>query len=94
MDLIESNEFDGPDTHLNQESLQIEIARALTILTPRETLVVKYFFGLNPKFPQGLTIEEIGQKLDLTRERVRQIKEKAIRKLKKFKELKHLKQYR
>lgn len=94
MDLIESNEYDTPDSQLNKESLQIEIARVLTLLTEREITVLKYFFGLDPNFPHGITMEEIGQKLDLTRERVRQIKEKAIRKLKRSKKSKHLKQYR
>lgn len=94
MDLLESNDFDDPDSHLNKESLQIEITRALSTLTPRETIIVKYFFGLDPKFPHGLTLEEIGEKLDLTRERTRQIKEKAIRKLKHSPRSKHLKQYR
>ena len=61
------------------ESLKIEIERALDTLTSREAEVVKYYFGLDREHP--LTLEEIGEKFSLTRERVRQIKEKAIRRL-------------
>ena len=60
------------------ESLNKEIERALSTLTERERDIVKYFFGIGT---QEMTLEEIGEKFDLTRERVRQIKEKAIRKL-------------
>lgn len=95
MDVIENNVLDDPDTHFNKQSLQIEIMRALSLLlTPQETIIVKYFFGLDPNFPHGLTLEEIAKKLDLTREKTRQIKEKAIRKLKNSSRLKHLQQYR
>ena len=61
------------------ESLKIEIERALNTLTRRESEVVKLYFGLDREHP--LTLEEIGEKFSLTRERVRQIKEKAIRRL-------------
>jgi RNA polymerase primary sigma factor len=65
---------------LLHESLRTEIERALDTLTPREAAVIKLYFGLLNKRP--LTLEEIGENFDLTRERVRQIKEKAIRRLK------------
>jgi len=61
-------------------SLRTEIERSLATLNERESDILRYFFGLND-FPT-LTLEEIGMKFDLTRERVRQIKEKAIKKLK------------
>ena len=59
--------------------MSIEIDRALKILTPREREIIRRFFGIAC---QEMTLEEIGESLALTRERVRQIKEKAIRKLK------------
>jgi RNA polymerase primary sigma factor len=62
-----------------KESLQREIERSLATLSDREKDVVMLFFGIGKK--HGLTLEEIGSKFDLTRERVRQIKEKAIRRL-------------
>jgi RNA polymerase primary sigma factor len=61
------------------ESLKIEVERALATLTKREAEVVKLYFGLDREHP--LTLEEIGEQFSLTRERVRQIKEKAIRRL-------------
>ncbi|MGY0408798.1 MAG: sigma-70 family RNA polymerase sigma factor, partial [Polaribacter sp.] len=69
-----------PDRKLLRESLRIEINRALETLTPREADVIKLYFGLAEHQP--MTLEEIGETFDLTRERVRQIKEKAIRRLK------------
>jgi len=80
MDTIGNNESANPDKQLIHESLQKEIERSLRTLTSREADVLRYFFGLNNEPP--FTLEEIGQKFELTRERVRQIKEKAIRKLK------------
>ena len=62
------------------ESLREEIRRALDTLTPREADVVSSYFGLMRDY--AMTLEEIGEKFDLTRERVRQIKEKAVRRLK------------
>ena len=67
------------DSSLNQESLSKEVDRALNQLHDREREILKMFFGIGC---QEMTLEEIGDKFDLTRERVRQIKEKAIRKLK------------
>ena len=80
MDTIGNNESANPDKQLIHESLQKEIERSLRTLTTREADVLRYFFGLNNEPP--FTLEEIGEKFELTRERVRQIKEKAIRKLK------------
>jgi RNA polymerase primary sigma factor len=71
--------------------LRKEIDRAISTLTPREADVVRLYFGLNSKHP--MTLEEIGEKFDLTRERVRQIKEKAIRRLKHTSRSKILKSY-
>jgi RNA polymerase primary sigma factor len=79
-DVLRSGESPNPDRALVQESLRIEIERALETLTPREADVVRLYFGLGEFQP--MTLEEIGETFDLTRERVRQIKEKAIRRLK------------
>ena len=79
-DVLNSGESPNPDKKLLHESLRIEISRALETLTPREADVVKLYFGLGEHQP--MTLEEIGETFDLTRERVRQIKEKAIRRLK------------
>ena len=79
-DVLRSGESPNPDRNLLHESLRTEIERALETLTPREADVVKLYFGLGEK--HAMTLEEIGETFDLTRERVRQIKEKAIRRLK------------
>ncbi len=79
-DVLNSGESPNPDKTLLHESLRIEISRALETLTPREADVVRLYFGLGEHQP--MTLEEIGETFDLTRERVRQIKEKAIRRLK------------
>ena len=79
-DVLNSGESPNPDKTLLHESLKVEILRALETLTPREADVVKLYFGLSDAHP--MTLEEIGETFDLTRERVRQIKEKAIRRLK------------
>jgi RNA polymerase primary sigma factor len=73
-------ESPNPDRELIHESLRTEIERSLETLTPREADVVRLYFGLGDQHP--MTLEEIGETFDLTRERVRQIKEKAIRRLK------------
>ncbi|HOF21582.1 MAG TPA: RNA polymerase sigma factor RpoD/SigA [Bacteroidales bacterium] len=78
-DVIQNDEIPSPDRNLINESLSYEIERALSTLSPREAKVLKYYFGLGMKHP--LTLEEIGEKLHLTRERVRQIKEKAIKRI-------------
>jgi len=79
-DVLRSGESPNPDRLLLHESLRIEIERALETLTPREADVIRLYFGLGDQNP--MTLEEIGETFDLTRERVRQIKEKAIRRLK------------
>lgn len=79
-DLLENDTVLKPDRNLMSESLKQEIDRALSTLAGREADVVKLFFGLDGSHPH--TLEEIGEKFELTRERVRQIKEKAVRRLK------------
>ena len=79
-DVLRSGESPNPDRNLLHESFRTEIERALETLTPREADVVRLYFGLGEK--HAMTLEEIGETFDLTRERVRQIKEKAIRRLK------------
>jgi len=79
-DVLQTGDNPSPDTDLMTESLRKEIERSLRTLTPREADVVRLYFGLNGEHP--MTLEEIGERFDLTRERVRQIKEKAIRRLK------------
>jgi RNA polymerase primary sigma factor len=79
-DLLPNDSLPSPENELVVESLRKDIERSLTTLTSREGDVVRMYFGLSGRYP--LTLEEIGLKFDLTRERVRQIKEKAIRRLK------------
>ena len=90
-DVLRSGESPNPDRILMHESLRTEIERALETLTPREADVVRLYFGLGNQHP--MTLEEIGETFDLTRERVRQIKEKAIRRLKHTSRSKILKTY-
>ena len=91
LDVLANNDSTPADRMLINESLAKEIDRALSTLTERERDVVKLFFGIN--INHGLTLEEIGAKFDLTRERVRQIKEKAIRRLRHTSRSKLLKAY-
>jgi RNA polymerase primary sigma factor len=79
LDVIQNDHLPPPDDDLMDESLRVEIDRALATLTKREAEVVRLSFGLGQEHP--LTLEEIGERFNLTRERVRQIKEKAIRRL-------------
>ena len=79
LDVLTNDDSPMADSSLNQESLSKEVDRALNQLHDREREILKMFFGIGC---QEMTLEEIGDKFDLTRERVRQIKEKAIRKLK------------
>ena len=90
-DVLRSGESPNPDKDLLHESLRTEIERALETLTPREADVLRLYFGLGNQHP--MTLEEIGETFDLTRERVRQIKEKAIRRLKHTSRSKILKTY-
>jgi len=79
LDVLENEETPNPDNDLMGESLKVEIERALSKLTSREAEVIRLYFGIGRE--HSLTLEEIGERFDLTRERVRQIKEKALRKL-------------
>jgi len=81
-DVMGSKDARRPDDDLMEESLKQEITSALATLTPRESDVLKLYFGIEKSVKTNLTLEEIGMKFGLTRERVRQIKEKAIRRLK------------
>lgn len=90
-DVLKSGESPNPDRELMNESLRIEIERVLQTLTPREADVIRLYFGLGGQ--HAMTLEEIGETFDLTRERVRQIKEKAIRRLKHTSRSKILKTY-
>jgi RNA polymerase primary sigma factor len=78
LDVLE-NDCETPDSELMNDSLRREVQRALSTLTQREADVISYYFGLNGE--SAMTLEEIGEKFNLTRERVRQIKEKATRRL-------------
>lgn len=79
LDVLTNDDAPSTDAPLNQESLEREVDRVLHQLHDREREIVKMFFGIGC---QEMTLEEIGTKFDLTRERVRQIKEKAINRLK------------
>jgi len=90
LDVLANNDSPNADLSLIKESLNKEIDRALSTLTEREKLIIKHFFGINC---MELSLEEIGDKFDLTRERVRQIKEKAIRRLRHTSKSRILKSY-
>jgi RNA polymerase primary sigma factor len=91
LDVIEDDQQPSPDYILMNESLKSEIERALSTLSDREAEVIKLYFGLNKE--HSMTLEEIGERFNLTRERVRQIKEKAIRRLRHASRSKNLKTY-
>jgi len=91
VDVLVNHDSPRADSFLLHESLQMEIERSLSTLNERERDVVKLFFGIG--VTHGYTLEEIGDKFDLTRERVRQIKEKAIRRLRHNSRSKLLKAY-
>jgi RNA polymerase primary sigma factor len=91
IDILEDEMQPAPDESLLSESLRVEIEKALDTLTPREAEVINLYFGLNHEKP--LTLEEIGARFSLTRERVRQIKEKAIRRLRHASRSKALRAY-
>ena len=90
LDVLVNTDSPNADRGLINESLATEVERALEILTERERDIIRYFFGIGCS---EMTLEEIGEKFDLTRERVRQIKEKAIRKLRQSSRSKFLKSY-
>jgi len=91
LDVLENSNSENPDSHLMADSLRREVSLALATLPQRESDVMALYFGLNGQ--QALTLEEIGDKFDLTRERVRQIKEKATRRLRTNMRTKMLKAY-
>lgn len=90
LDVLVNTDSPNADRGLINESLSTEVERALATLTDRERDIIRYFFGIG--CPE-MTLEEIGEKFDLTRERVRQIKEKAIRRLRHSSRSKLLKSY-
>ena len=90
LDVLVNNDSPIADRGLINESLSTEVDRALSTLTDRERDIIKYFFGIGCS---EMTLEEIGEKFGLTRERVRQIKEKAIRRLRHSTRSKLLKSY-
>ena len=90
LDVLPNDDSPSADRGLVNESLNTEIERALSTLTDREREIIKSFFGIGC---QEMTLEEIGERFGLTRERVRQIKEKAIRRLKSPSRSKLLKSY-
>ncbi|PKR81083.1 RNA polymerase subunit sigma [Brumimicrobium salinarum] len=90
-DLLDNDSLDTPETSLLHQSLQKEINRSLKTLTTREADVVKLYYGLDGN--RQMSLDEIGYRFDLTRERVRQIKEKAVRRLRHTSRSKLLKSY-
>jgi RNA polymerase primary sigma factor len=90
-DVLVGDSLPSPESNLVLESLRSDIRRSLTTLTARESEVISMFYGLEGKAP--LSLEEIGDRFELTRERVRQIKEKAIRRLKHTSKNKMLQEY-
>ena len=90
-EVFASKDTGTPEDELLKGSLNEEINRILDTLSSREADIIKLYFGIEQTYP--LTLEEIGDKFDLTRERVRQLKEKGIRKLKQKSRSKLLKSY-
>jgi len=91
LDVLSDRNESNPESEMMAESLVKEVQRSLTTLTTREAEVISLYFGLNSK--QSMTLEEISDKFDLTRERVRQIKEKATRRLRHTSRSRTLKSY-
>lgn len=91
LDVLENDSEVTPDSELMNDSLRREVQRAIGTLTQREADVITLYFGLNGE--HAMTLEEIGERFNLTRERVRQIKEKAIRRLRHNSRSKTLKPY-
>ncbi|GAH67397.1 unnamed protein product, partial [marine sediment metagenome] len=91
LDVLEDKFQPSPDMKLMKDSLKNEVEKALSTLTDREAEVISLYFGINRE--HSLTLEEIGEKFKLTRERVRQIKEKAIKRLRHASRSKPLKAY-
>jgi RNA polymerase primary sigma factor len=91
LDVIQDQRQPSPDHQLMEESLKVEVRRALNTLSKREAQVIRLYFGLDQD--HSLTLEEIGGKVNLTRERIRQIKEKAVRRLRHASRSKALRAY-
>jgi len=91
LDILPNDQQPPPDSELMRESLRVEVQQVLKTLSEREAEVIRLYFGLDDS--QCLTLEEIGEKFNLTRERVRQIKEKAIRRLRHASRSKALRAY-
>jgi len=91
LDFIEDDQLPSPDLALMAESLKAEVSHVLAALPEREAEVIRLYFGVD--VDHAYTLEEIGEKFNLTRERVRQIKEKAIRRLRQASHSKGLKTY-
>ncbi len=91
LDVLANTSEETPDSDLMRDSLKREVSRALSTLTQRESEIICYYFGLNGN--HAMTLEEIGAKFSLTRERVRQIKEKATRRLRHTSRSRSLKSY-
>ncbi|HCN05836.1 MAG TPA: RNA polymerase subunit sigma [Bacteroidetes bacterium] len=91
LDILPNDMQPPPDSELMRESLRVEVQQVLNTLSEREAEVIRLYFGLDDQ--QALTLEEIGEKFNLTRERVRQIKEKAIRRLRHASRSKALRSY-
>lgn len=91
LDVLEDDSQPAPDEGIIKESLKLEIERALDTLVPREAEIIRLYFGLNGE--KALCLEEIGVRFNLTRERIRQIKEKGVRRLQHASRSKALRQY-
>lgn len=91
LDVLINDTEETPDSNLMRDSLKREVSRALATLPERESEIISDYFGLNGN--HSLTLEEIGEKFNITRERVRQIKEKATKRLKHTSRSKSLKSY-
>ena len=97
-EIIESKGVEMTDQVLEDESVKIDLDRILCTLTPRDAQIIRLSFGIDncgqgKKADGSMTLEEIGARFDLTRERVRQIREKALKQLKNMKETELLRQY-
>ncbi len=91
LDVLENDQVENTDSELMADSLRREVQRALSTLTQRESDVIAFYYGLNGE--HAMTLEEIGEKFGLTRERVRQIKEKATKRLRHSSRSKGLRTY-
>lgn len=91
LDIIEDSEAEEPEAKIMMESMSEEVTGALDTLSERERIVLEMYFGINRD--SAMTLNEIGEEFDLTRERVRQIKEKAIQRLRHRSRSKNLRRY-